>query len=268
MDIVVNGTRLHYIDVGTKQPLVLLHGLGLNVDSFRNQIPSLAKQYRVIGYDLRGMGKSEAPGYRGAKYTFELHANDFEDLLGALNIDRVAIVAHAYGGMVAMQWAMKSWQRISAMILVNTTAKLGEPGISQALYRAMRAECDGMQPLLDTAMTRWFRPEVHSERPEIIQFYRELLGSTPPMGYAASARSLWDLDLLEGLAQIHCPTLVIAGEKDWATPPAHHEQIAKRIPGARLVIVKNASHTVPEEQPEEFTRLTLDFLSKAYSDGR
>jgi len=76
MDIIANGVRLHYMDAGQGLPLILMHGLGLNVDVFRNQIPSLKQRYRVIAYDLRGMGKSEAPGRRGVTHSIELHAKD------------------------------------------------------------------------------------------------------------------------------------------------------------------------------------------------
>ena len=262
LDIIANGVRLHYMDASRGLPLVFMHALGANMDVFRNQIPSLKQCYRVITYDLRGMGKSEAPGRRGVTYSVELHAKDLEGLLDTLNIPRAAIIAHAYGGIVAMQFAMKRPERVDAMVLVNTSARLGEPVWSQALCRAAIAELDGMEPLLEGTMTRWFAPEVHRERPQVIQFYREIVASTPPMGYAASARSLWQLDLLEGLGQVRCPTLVVAGEKDCTTLPAHHQEIAQRIPGARLVVVKNASHTVPEEQSEEFTRLTVEFLNR------
>ena len=96
----------------------------------------------------------------------------------------------------------------------------------------------------------------------MIQFYREMLGSTPPMGYAANARSLAQWDLRSELGKIRCPTLVIAGQEDWSTPPAGHELIARGIPKAQQIVLENASHTVPEEQADEFNRLTLDFLAK------
>jgi 3-oxoadipate enol-lactonase len=263
MEIVVNGIRLHYTDTGTDlPPIILMHGLGLNMEVFRHQIPTFSKQYRVISYDLRGMGKSEFAGPRGITYPFALHAMDLEELLDALGIRQTTIVAHAFGGMVAMQLAIRQPERPTALLLANTTAKLGEPGMSQALYRSAKAELDGMEPLLDTAMSRWFYPEFHRKHPDVIELYRKILGSTSPLGYAANARALWGLDMLNDLAQIQCPTLVLAGENDWSTPPAHHQEIAERIPNARFVVVKDASHTLPEEQPEEFTRLTLEFLNQ------
>ncbi|MBI3978509.1 MAG: alpha/beta fold hydrolase [Chloroflexi bacterium] len=262
MDTIANGVRLHYVEAGSGPAVVCIHGLGLNTGVWRHLMPELSRRYRAIAYDLRGMGKSEAPGRRGVTNTAEIHADDLAGFLDALGIQQAAIVAHAFGAFGAMVFAAARPERISALAVVNTSAQMGEPGSSQGLYRAATAELDGMAPLLDVGMARWFVERVHREQPEVIRFYREMLGSTPPMGYAASARALPKLDLRPLLGQVRCPTLVVAGEQDWSTPPSHHEVIARAIPGAQFVVVQSASHTVPEEQPEEFNRLTIGFLDR------
>lgn len=150
------------------------------------------------------------------------------------------------------------------MVVFSKTAMLGEPGISQALYRAATAELEGMDPLIDTAMSRWFSESFRRNHPEAIHFYREMLAATPPLGYAASARAIAEMDLRSDLGLIQCPTLIIAGENDWSTPPAHHELIAQAIHNARLVVVKDAAHTISEEQPVEFNRLIVEFLNETY----
>jgi len=262
MDIIANGVRLNYIEAGQGEAVVCLHGLGLNKDVWRHLFPLLSQHYRTLAYDLRGMGRSEAPGRRGLTYTIDLHAEDLECLLDGLGIERTALVAHAFGAFVAMRFAIKRPERVTALVVVNTSAMMGEPGISQGLYRAAVAELDGMAPLLDVAMSRWFVESIHREHPEVIQFYREMLGSTPPMGYAANARSLALWDLGPELGEIRCPTLVVSGKEDWSTPLEGHRVIAQGIPDSRLVIIEKASHTVPEEQADEFNRLTLEFLQQ------
>ena len=127
---------------------------------------------------------------------------------------------------------------------------------------APTVEAEGMEPLLDGAMDRWFLERVHREQPGVIELYRKMLGSNPPMGYAANSRGILQLDLRGELDQISCPTLLVAGEVDKSTPRSDHELMAERIPGARLVVVPDASHTVPEEQAEEFNRTTLEFLDQ------
>ena len=262
MDIIVNGARLHYIEAGNGAPVLCIHGLGLNLETWRHLFPQLRQHYRTIAYDLRGMGKSEAPGRRGVTHTLDLHADDLEALMDALKIEKGTIIAHAFGAFISMRFAMKRPERVKAVVIFSTSAMLGEPGISQALYRAAVAELDGMSPLLEGAMSRWFTKSFRLKHPEVIQFFREMLGSTPPLGYAASARAIAQMDLRPDLEKIRCPTLVVGGKEDWSTPPEGHEVIAKGIPGARLVIVQNASHTITEEQAEEFNRLTLEFLDQ------
>ncbi len=75
--------------------------------------------------------------------------------------------------------------------------------------------------------------------------------------------ALWDVR--PELGKIQCPTLVVAGKEDWSTPPEGHKFIAQAIPNSRFAIIENASHTVPEEQADEFNRLTLEFLTQHHS---
>ena len=262
MDVIANGVRLQYIESGSGYPVVCIPGNGLSTDMWRHLIPELSQRYRAISYELRGMGKSEAPGRRGVTYTNEDHSKDLEAFLDALDINHAAIVGHAFGGFVAMRVAIDRPERVSAMVLVNGSAKMESPTVSKFPGWATTVEADGMEPLLDGAMARWFVERVHREHPEVIRFYREMLGANPPMGYAANARGIPLLDLRDELNTIQCPTLVIAGKEDKATPPSENEIIAERIPGARLVVLPDTSHTVPEEQAEEFNRTTLEFLDQ------
>ena len=262
MDVIANGIRLQYIESGTGDPVICIHGHGLNRDMWRHLIPQLSQRYRAIIYELRGMGKSEAPGRRGVTYTNEDHGRDLEEFLDALNIDRAAIVAHAFGSFVAMRVAIDRPERISSMIFANASAKLEAPSLAAMAGWAATTEEHGLESLLDGAMTRWFLEEVHRERPEVIQFYREMVGANPPMGYAANCRGMAQLDLRAELNKVQCPTLVLAGKEDHSTPPKHSEIIAAAIPNARLVVVPNTSHMVPEEQAEEFNRMTLEFLDQ------
>ena len=206
------------------------------------------------------MGKSEAPGRRGVTHTNEDHGKDLEAFLDALNIDQAAIVGHAFGGFVGMRVAIDRPERVSAMVLVNTTAK--SPTSPQAPGWATTVEAEGMEPLIDYSMARWFLERVHREHPEVIQSYREMFGANPPMGYAANARGIPLYGLRDELNAIRCPTLVVGGKEDKGIPPRDNELFTERISGAQLVTVPDASHTVPEEQAEEFNRRTLEFLDQ------
>jgi len=107
MDAIANGIRLNYIEAGKGKAVVCLHGLGLNKDLWRHLLPLLGRSYRTVAYDLRGLGKSEAPGRRKVTHTIDLHAEDLRAFLDGLAIHQAAFVAHAYGAFVAMCFAVK-----------------------------------------------------------------------------------------------------------------------------------------------------------------
>lgn len=268
MNVIANGIRLWYIESGSGYPVICIHGNGLNSDLWRHLMPNLSQRYRAIAYDLRGMGKSETPGRPGLTFTNEDHAKDLGEFLDALNIDQAAIVAHAFGAFVSMRFAIDRPEKVSAMVVVCTTAKLESPTLNALPRWVETVEKEGMEPLVGEAMVRWFAEPFRRAHPEIIELYRKMVGANPPMGYAANCRGILDYDTRKELHKIQCPTLVVTGNEDHSTPPKDHELIAERIPNARLAIVEDASHTVPEEQPGEFNRMTLEFLNQNIPSAR
>ena len=123
-------------------------------------------------------------------------------------------------------------------------------------------EQEGMEPLIDKAIHRWFVEPFRNAHPDIMDLYRKMIGANPPFGYAANARGILEYDIQEELHKIQCPTLLVTGEADHSTPVADHQFIAQRVENAELIVVENASHTVPEEQPEEFNSIVLRFVDR------
>jgi pimeloyl-ACP methyl ester carboxylesterase len=115
-----------------------------------------------------------------------------------------------------------------------------------------------MAAIADSVVARWF-PEGYADD-AVVNRMREVLLATPPEGYAACCAAIEVMDLEPVLPTIAAPTLVIAGSKDPATPPGHAERIAAAVPGARLAVVDGAAHLANLTQPDEVTRLLLDFL--------
>jgi 3-oxoadipate enol-lactonase len=267
MDIIANRTRFWYEESGKGHPVICIHGNGLNRQLWRHLAPKLSPKYRTIIYELRGMGESETVGIPGLKFSIKDHGDDLGAIMDAMGIDKAAIVAHAFGSFVSMKFAADHPERVSAMVVFCTSAKI-ESKTKDRLPRWVEiVEKEGMDPLIEEAMDRWFVDSFKQAHPEIIDLYREMVGANPRMGYAANCRGIIEYDIRDELARITCPTLVVTGESDRSTPPEDHRLIADRIPNCRLVVVKNASHTVPEEQPEEFNRLVLEFFSQQLKDG-
>jgi 3-oxoadipate enol-lactonase len=262
MDIVVNGIRLQYIELGSGYPIICIHGNGLNRDLWRHLIPELCRQYRAIAYELRGAGKSEAPTKPGVTITSENHVNDLTAFMDALEIKKAAVVAQGLGSFVALQLAVEHPGRVEAMIVVNTAPRVPTTLIEQIQKWVKTAEKEGMEPLVDTAMKRWFLESFRRAHPDVIQRYQAMYAANPPMGYAANCRGIIQFDLTSELYRVKCPTLIVCGEQDKATTPQDHKAIAEKITNSKLVIIPGASHTVPEEQATELNRITLEFLDQ------
>jgi len=262
MDILARRTRFWYTESGSGQPVICIHGNGLNREVWRHLVPELSQKCRAIIYELRGMGESETVGKPGLKFTIADHAIDLGGIMDVLGIEKAALVGHAFGGFVAMQFAAQHPERVSALVGCCTSAKI-ESGTKPALPRwVTTVETEGIAPLVEEAMERWFIEPFRRAHPEIIDLYRNMVAKNPPAGYAANCRGIIEYDIRDRLSKIQCPTLLVAGELDRSTPPKDHEYIAQRIPHCRLVVVPGASHTVMEEQAGMFNRLVLEFLDQ------
>jgi pimeloyl-ACP methyl ester carboxylesterase len=226
---------------------------------WRHLEPVLRPSYRVITPHFRGMGRSEAPGFPGVTWTIGDHAADLLAFLEALGIDQAALVAHAFGGFVAMQVALDLPELVASLVLVDTSATV-EGTTRDALPKwAAKVEARGMASVVDGAMDRWFVPRVRDDA-ATMALYRRMVAANPPMGYAANCRGIPQFDIRNELGRIAAPTLVVGGTEDHSISLQQKRDLAEGIPGARFVAVPDASHTVPEEQPELFNREALAFL--------
>jgi 3-oxoadipate enol-lactonase len=263
MDVIANGIRLHYLESGAKagSPVILLHGNGLNHEMWRHLAPALVAEhrYRVLVPHLRGMGLSEAPGRPGVTFTIPDHAADIASFMEALGVERAALVAHAYGGFVAMRLALDRPALVASLVLVDTSARVEGTTRDGLPQWAEQAEREGMAGLVEKAMHRWFVERVQRDE-ATMALYRRMVAANPPMGYAANCRGIGAFDVRADLPRIAAPTLVIGGTEDYSISLEQKRELADGIPGARFVAVPDASHTVPEEQPEVFNREVLAFL--------
>jgi 3-oxoadipate enol-lactonase len=260
-------TDFQVTEAGSGEPVICIHGNGLNRDLWRHLVPDLSPRYRCVVYELRGMGKAVTVEKPGSKITVEDHADDLGAIMDGLGIERAVMVAHAYGGFVAMRFAIDHPQRVGGLIMACTAARL-EGSTRQVVPNWIETtERVGMQPLIEKAIDRWFVAPFRDAHPEIMDLYRKMIGDNPPLGYAANARGILEYDIREQLHRIGCPTLLVTGEADYSTPVADHEFIAEHIENSELIVVENASHTVPEEQPQEFNSIVLRFLDQHAARG-
>jgi pimeloyl-ACP methyl ester carboxylesterase len=225
--------RLDAIVEGEGQAIVLIHGFPLAKETWDAQAAVLAKRARVVRFDLRGLGKSSVPP---GPYLMETLASDCSDVLDALGIDRATIVGHSLGGYVAFAFHRLFSERCAGLGLVCTRAIDDDPATAAARYElADRAEREGIAPVADSYLSRYFAPAYATEHPEMVGRARAIIEATDPRGAAAMLRGMAARVPSDDLfAEIDVPVRVIAGTLDELAPFALSEQIASGIAGAKL----------------------------------
>ncbi len=240
--------------------LVLGNSLGTSLELWDDLVAPLAREYRVLRYDMRGHGGTRPVPADGTTSVGAL-ADDVVALLDALGIERVRYAGISLGGMVAQRLAAAYPQRVAALALLATGHVIGTAAVWDE--RIARVEREGLDGLAESVLARWFTPRTHAERPELIARFGAMLRATPPAGYAAGCRAVRDADLGAGDRTIAAPALILAGAQDAVTPPAAGEALRGLIPGARLEVVDGAAHIIPAEQPAAVLGALLPFLRAA-----
>ena len=260
-EIEVNGVRTFYVEHGSGDPVVLVHGLGgTGTDIFKRLLAPLSEQRRVVAYDLRGSGQSSvSPG----PYTVELLADDLDALLTALRLDTVALVGHSLGGGIVLDYAATRPDRVRTAVGIGAVTGLPEQGKESMEARAQTVESQGMAAVAETVATNGLAPSFREANPEEFQELVSLIASNDTAGYAAQCRALVAMDVTSRLPEVRCPVLLVCGEKDQASPPAANIANAALIPNARLVELADTAHIIPWERPDELLAELTAFLRTA-----
>jgi 3-oxoadipate enol-lactonase/4-carboxymuconolactone decarboxylase len=233
-------------------PVLFLHSIGTNLHVFDPQAVALARNQRVIRMDLRGHGLS---GVTPGPYGMALHAKDALALLDALGAKRAHVVGLSIGGRIAQQIAAEAPERVASLILMDTAAEFPPPESWQQRIDIVAAQ--GMAGLVDTVMARWVCDQSLASSHGL----RRMLLGTDPQGYAGCAAALRDARAADVAGRIACPTTVIVGERDVATPPAAAETLRAMIPGATLVTLPEAAHIPTLERAEATTRAVMHHMA-------
>ena len=261
MKISANGIQVNYTLEGPADgPVVTLsHSLATDLSMWDPQAKALARRYRVLRYDTRGHGGTDAPA--GA-YTLSQLADDARALLKALGIARTHWIGLSMGGMIGQTLALSSPEILQSLGLCDTSSRI--PADMKHVWdeRITTVEAKGMEPMVETTIGRWFTPKFIEARKDVIEPVRAMIRRTPPKGYVSCCHAIKALDLTDRLKAIALPTLIVVGKQDMGTPLAASESINQQIKGSELVVLDPASHLSNLEQPEAFTRALEEFLRR------
>ena len=261
MKAVIKGFTVGYTDQGNGTPLVFVHAFPLSKAMWQPQVDALEDSYRVITIDLRGHAES-------AKFlwndTLDDYAADVIGLLDHLGIAQAVFVGLSMGGYTLFSLYKNYPDRVQAMVLADTRAQAdSEEGKAGRRAMAQVAFKDGTSSIADVMLPKLLAPSTIKHRPEIVEQVRQMILQTPAAGIivdlmAMAARP----DSTDLLSLITCPTLVIVGEDDQATPVAESQYIAQRIPGSTFVTIPQAGHLSNFEHTTAFNQALDSFLGK------
>lgn len=255
--VIANGIEIAYADEGSGEPLIFLHGLGISQADWQPQIEYFRQYYRVIAPDFRGHGASEKPN---SDYSISIHSADIIALMDVLGLNSAHIVGLSMGGMVAFQLAADAPQRLRTMTIVNSGPALPNDTFTakKMLWsRLLMIHLFGMKRFAQKVAENMF---VSDEHDEVITTLAKQIASNPKKIYLRNLKSLWGWGVLEYLAAMKTPTLMLTGDSDYS-PVAVKQAIVSAMQNAELVVVENSGHGTPIERPDETNRAIEVFLN-------
>lgn len=257
MTIRANGIAVNVDVSGPEgaQPVVLVHSLLLALGAWDVVAADLARDYRVIRYDLRGHGDTEAP--EGA-YSMEQLAADAVGVLDALAIERAHYVGLSIGGGIGQVLAARYPSRVDRLVLAATGPKTPPEGAAQWQARIEEVQASGIETQIAPFLPRWFTPGADKS---VVDRTADMMRATPVAGFIGCCEALKQLDTLTLLGSITAPTLVITGADDPGSTPAVGDLLAGKIAGARHVTIADAAHQVAMQQPDQFIAAVRSHLA-------
>jgi proline-specific peptidase len=265
--------------VGQGYPLLIMHG-GPGMDH-TSMLPlqHLADHFTLVFYDHRCNGRSE--GADVSSMTFENLTADAEALRQALGFDKWAVLGHSFGGMVALEYALRYPQSLSHLVLIDTCGDarwvqhnapeiLAKRGYSAAAVSAARRFFNGqltpdefLPTALKFAKAYTYHPSLLTRAHEVVSGFRTKM--RPEAQIFGFSQLLTGWTVMDRLGEIEAPTLVLAGRHDFQFPPEHQAILADRLPNAQLELIERAGHNAHAERSAEVTEAVRRFMPRLES---
>ena len=243
---------------GAGQAVLFLHGLGGSRTSWEPQLEGLSDAFRCIAWDMPGYGASDPL----KALTFPAIADAVARLLDATAVERAHLVGESFGGMHALHSALRHPDRVGRLVLANTSGAFGLDGTDPSEWRAARlAPLDaGLEPadIAGQVLTSVAGPGLSAD---MLAMRVAAFARIPAAGLRSAIECLPSHNVLDRLAEITSPALVIAGELDAETPVTYARALADGLPNAELEVLDGIGHLAVSEAPEAFSQLVSAFLT-------
>ena len=259
MKVKANGIAINYrIDGPERAPwLIFSNSLATSLAMWDEQAAALADSFRVLRYDQRGHGSSDAPAGR---YPFDTLLDDALALMDALGINKAHFAGLSMGGATALGLAERRPDRFERIVVADSPCQSTPQSSQQWEERIAVAQQQGVEALVEPTVARWFPAETVAKNPPHLDKVRAMFRATPVNGFIGCAAALAAHDYASAVASVKCPTLFVVGEKDGATPTAM-AKLHEKLPVSRLVTLPGAGHISNMDRPAEISRALRDFLN-------
>ena len=259
MPIAANGTAYDVAGDKANPAVVLIHGLGINRQMWREFVPALTQRYYVLSYDLYGHGESRSVQ---EKLSLSLFARQLNDLLDELQVESCAVIGFSLGGMINRRFALEYRDRVSALVILNSPHERDPEEQRIIEKRVADTVQGGPEATLKSSIARWFTPEFCESRPDVIREIGSWIVGNDPFLYSQCREILAKsvTELIRPQPPIAVPSLVLTCENDSGSTPSMSYAIASEIEGAQTVIVPRLQHLGLLEGPAVFLKPIEDFL--------
>lgn len=254
-----NGIEINYTIEGQGPWVVMSHSLACDRSMWDEQAQLLKPRYRVLRFDTRGHGGSDAPD--GA-YTLDMFSADLLGLLDGLSVETPHFIGLSMGGMIGMTFALKYPKRFRSLVLCDTSSRIPPEAGPIWEGRIKIAAEQGMGPLVEPTLQRWFTEPFYQSNKPMMARVGQMICNTRASGYIGCCKAIPEIDVTDRLGAITCPVQVVVGEQDAGTPVAMSRAIHDAIRGSELVVIPSASHLSNLEQPAAFNKAIAGFLDR------
>jgi 3-oxoadipate enol-lactonase len=253
-----NGITINYqIDGAEGAPwIVFSNSLATTLAMWDEQAGALKDKFRVLRYDQRGHGGTDAPAGR---YPYNTLLADALGLMDALSIKKAHFAGLSMGGATALGLAERHADRLDHVIVCDSPCQSTPQSSQQWEERIVIAQQKGIEALVEPTIARWFPPETVAKNPPHLDKVRAMIRATPVNGFVGCSAALADHDYASAVATVKRPVLFLVGEKD--APGPAMRKLNEKLPGSRYVELAGAGHISNMDRPAEFTKAIRDFIA-------
>lgn len=260
--IAVNGATIHFDDLGKGElPIIFIHGFPFNKSSWQPQMAFFQHTHRVIAYDIRGFGASTAGT---EKASIQLFAYDLVKFMDGLNIEKAIVCGLSMGGYILLNAVQRFPDRFAALVLADTQCIAdSEEARAKRQKSILDIEENGLQPFAEAFVKNVFSEKSLENKLDWVEKIQKIIVSTAVGTVTATLSALAGrAETCSLLSKIKVPTLIICGSEDKVTPVEQSEFLQKGIENSTLNIIEKAGHLSNLEQPAEFNKRLLAFISR------